>query len=179
VIRAAKGDKDRVTVLPESIHQSLKDHLSKVRIIWEEDRKNNIPGVFLPGALAKKYPNAAKEWIWFWVFPSFTLSRDPRTKIIRRHHISSSVLQKAVRRAAKDVELTKRVTVHTLRHSFATHLLENGQDIRTIQQLLGHANLQTTMIYTHVATKNRLGVKSPLDLQHEPPRTTKKVRQEE
>lgn len=102
MIRAAKGDKDRETVLPESIHHELKEHLAKVRRIWEEDRTNDVPGVHLPGTLAKKYPNASKEWIWYWVFPSYVLSVDPRTHIMRRHHISGSVLQKAVRRATKN-----------------------------------------------------------------------------
>jgi integron integrase len=164
VIRGAKGDKDRETVLPERLNDELKAHLAKVRRLWEQDRKRNIPGVQLPGALARKYPNASTEWIWFWVFPSVNLSIDPRSQITRRHHASGSMLQKSIRRAALDATLSKRVTVHTLRHSFATHLLESGHDIRTIQQLLGHSNVQTTMIYTHVATKNRLGVRSPLDL---------------
>jgi integron integrase len=163
MVRGAKGDKDRETVLPDRVHGALKDRLVKVRSLWEEDRRKDLPGVYLPGALAKKYPNAPKEWIWFWVFPSATISVDPRTQVMRRHHVSGSMLQKAVRRASVAAGISKRVTVHTLRHSFATHLLEDGTDIRTIQQLLGHTNLQTTMIYTHVATKNRLGVRSPLD----------------
>jgi len=162
-IRSGKGDKDRETVLPESLKNDLRKHLESVVTLFEKDRKDNVAGVELPGALERKYPNAGKEWSWQWVFPSGTLSVDPRTRQIRRHHIHPSCLQKETKRAALAAEFTKKVTVHTLRHSFATHLLEKGYDIRTIQELLGHTNVQTTMIYTHVATKNKLGVKSPLD----------------
>jgi integrase len=131
--------------------------------IHEKDRKNNIPGVQTPNALERKYPNAGKEWGWFWVFPSYKLSIDPLTKIVRRHHFFAGVLQRHIKKAGISAKIPKRVTVHTLRHSFATHLLESGYDIRTIQELLGHNDLRTTMVYTHVATINRLGVKSPLD----------------
>jgi integron integrase len=162
-VRAGKGDKDRETVLPDSLKNDLRKHLEKVRNLFEKDRKDNVAGVELPGALERKYPNAGKEWSWQWVFPSKTLSVDPRTGQIRRHHIHPSYLQREIKNAALAAELTKSVTVHTLRHSFATHLLEKGYDIRTIQELLGHTSVQTTMIYTHVATKNKLGVKSPLD----------------
>ena len=162
-VRAGKGDKDRVTILPESLKDDLRLHLDSVRQRFERDRADGVDGVYLPGALERKYPNAGKEWPWFWVFPSRSLSADPRSSIIRRHHFHNSGLQKQVKQAAIKAGLTKKVTVHTLRHSFATHLLENGYDIRTIQNLLGHANLQTTMIYTHVAGKNLLGVRSPLD----------------
>jgi len=158
-----KGDRVRETVLPESIKKDLSEHLDKVREIHKKDRKNDIAGVKLPDALERKLPNARKEWSWFWVFPSIKISLDPRTEIVRRHHVHSSNLQKQIKRAAKKAEIPKRVTVHSLRHSFATHLLENGQDIRTIQELLGHSSLQTTMIYTHVVSKNKLGVISPLD----------------
>jgi integron integrase len=153
MIRAGKGDKDRETLLPESLKHSLREHLDQVRRLFERDRKDNTAGVQLPGALERKYPNAGKEWRWQWVFPSKTLSIDPRSRQIRRHHIHSSNLQKHIREAAMKAGITKRVTVHTLRHSFATHLLEKGYDIRTIQELLGHASIQTTMIYTHVAKK--------------------------
>lgn len=163
-IRAGKGDKDRMTVLPESIRDPLRAHLEEVRTLYEKDRKDDIAGVYLPEALDRKYPNAGKEWIWYWVFPSKSLSVDPRSREVRRHHIHPSTLQKQIKSAAKKSNIPKPVTVHTLRHSFATHLLENGYDIRTIQELLGHANVQTTMIYTHVAGKNRLGVRSPLDI---------------
>ncbi|MEW5948293.1 MAG: integron integrase [Thermodesulfobacteriota bacterium] len=162
-VRAGKGDKDRETVLPESLKNDLRKHLEKVRNLFEKDRRDNVAGVELPGALERKYPNAGKEWSWQWVFPSKWLSVDPRTRQIRRHHIHPNNLQKQIKQAAIEAGLTKRVTVHTLRHSFATHLLEKGYDIRTIQELLGHTSVQTTMIYTHVATKNKLGVKSPLD----------------
>jgi integrase len=125
-------------------------------------RKNDVPCVQLPHAFEQKSPNAGKEWAWFWVFPSNNLSIDPQTKIVRRHHVFRGNLQKLIKQAAINANIPKRITVHTLRHSFATHLLENGHDIRTIQDLLGHTDLNTTMIYTHVANKNRLGVKSPL-----------------
>jgi integron integrase len=162
-VRAGKGDKDRMTVLPESIKERLREHLEHVRDLYEKDVSSGVDGVVLPDALSRKYPNAGKEWVWYWVFPSRDLSVDPRARVIRRHHVHLNTLQKAVKAAAEKAGLSKRVTVHTLRHSFATHLLEKGYDIRTIQELLGHSNVQTTMIYTHVATRNRLGVKSPLD----------------
>ncbi|MEA1884655.1 MAG: integron integrase [Thermotogota bacterium] len=163
IVRAGKGDKDRQTVLPESLKDQLREHLEGVRKLYEKDRKEDVAGVWLPGALERKYPNAGKEWGWQWIFPSQSLSVDPRTRIVRRHHIHPNTLQRNIRRAAYKIGLTKTVTVHTLRHSFATHLLEKGYDIRTIQELLGHVNLQTTMIYTHVMSKNKLGVRSPLD----------------
>ena len=163
-VRSGKGDKDRQTVFPESLKNDFRRHLEKVRELYEKDRTDDIDGVCLPNALERKYINAGKEWIWQWVFPSKSLSVDPRTKKIRRHHIHPNTLQKQIKKAALNAGLTKRITVHTLRHSFATHLLEKGYGIRTIQELLGHSSVQTTMIYTHVASKNKLGVKSPLDL---------------
>jgi integron integrase len=162
-VRSGKGDKDRRTVLPEVLKADLIGHLSELRSIYEQDREKEINGVWLPGALDKKYPNAGKEWAWFWVFPSKSLSIDPRTNLVRRHHVHPVLLQKAFKAAVGKAGITKQASVHTLRHSFATHLLETGYDIRTIQELLGHQNLQTTMIYTHVASKNILGVRSPLD----------------
>lgn len=163
IVRSGKGDKDRRTVLPEALKDDFIKHLSEIRSLYDEDRKNEIAGVWLPGALEKKYPNAGKEWGWFWVFPSKSLSIDPRSNIVRRHHVHPALLQKAFKVAVGKAGITKQASVHTLRHSFATHLLEKGYDIRTIQELLGHQNLQTTMIYTHVASKNVLGVRSPLD----------------
>jgi integron integrase len=163
IVRSGKGNKDRRTVLPEILKPLITQQILHARKLHELDRKNAVAGVFLPDALSRKYPTANKEWKWFWVFPSKSLSVDPRTNIARRHHAHPATLQKAFKNAVVKANITKQASIHTLRHSFATHLLENGYDIRTIQELLGHNNLQTTMIYTHVAGKNILGVKSPLD----------------
>ncbi len=163
IVRSGKGDKDRRTVLPDSLLPKLREHLQTIRKLYQEDRRKNLPGVALPGALERKYLRAGKEWGWFWLFPSKSLSVDPRSHTVRRHHLDPSTLQKTFRTAVKKTNISKKATVHSLRHSFATHLLEKGYDIRTIQELLGHQNLQTTMIYTHVARRNVLGVRSPLD----------------
>jgi integron integrase len=163
IVRAGKGDKDRRTVLPETLVEELARQQDAARQLYDADRKQGLPGVALPEALARKYPNAAGEWPWFWLFPAPSLSVDPRSLTVRRHHLHPSSLQNAFKNAVKKTGLSKPASIHTLRHSFATHLLERGTDIRTVQELLGHANLQTTMIYTHVARPDILKVKSPLD----------------
>mgnify|MGYP000858766624 FL=1 len=164
IVRSGKGDKDRRTVFPGRLRDELINHLSAVRTLYERDREQDFNGVCLPKALERKYPNAGKEWAWFWVFPARGISTDPRSGIIRRHHQHPSMLQRAFRDALRSTGIAKPATIHTLRHSFATHLLEGGTDIRTIQDLLGHADPRTTMIYTHVASKNTLEVISPLDV---------------
>jgi len=162
-IRAGKGDKDRTTLLPTSVCEDLQHHLQRVRLLFDKDVSQGNANVWLPGALAKKYPNAPKSWEWQYVFSSKSLSRDPQSGELRRHHMDSSGLQKVIRAAARKIGMNKRVTTHTLRHSFATHLLESGTNIRVVQKLLGHADVKTTEIYTHVLQKNLDAVKSPLD----------------
>jgi len=162
-IRAGKGDKDRTTLLPVSVRDALRQHLRKVREIFEIDLRDGHANVWLPVALAKKYPNAPKSWEWQYVFPSKSLSKDPQSGEMRRHHVNESGLQKAIRSARSKADINKRVTSHTLRHSFATHLLESGANIRVVQKLLGHADVKTTEIYTHVLQQNLGAVISPLD----------------
>lgn len=162
-VRDTKSDRDRVTILPQSLVIPLQEHLAQVRKLYEADRAGNLPGVSLPDAIERKYRNAAREWRWQWVFPSRVLSTDPRSGKTRRHHMHETGLQKAVRAAATRSGIHKRVGCHTLRHSFATHLLEGGYDIRTVQELLGHKNVETTMIYTHVLKRGGRAVHSPLD----------------
>lgn len=160
---AGKGDKDRVTVLPGKLVPALREHLAKLRNLWQADRKVGLPGVWLPEGLDRKFPKAGVSWEWQWLFPSREAGVDPATGIRRRHHVTDSAFQRAVLAGARKAGLTKRVTPHVLRHSFATHLLESGTDIRTVQELLGHASVETTQIYTHVMQKPGLGVRSPLD----------------
>jgi integron integrase len=163
VVREGKGDKDRVVMLPSSLREGLKTQLARVRVMWESDRAAGQPGVWMPDALDRKYPKAGEEWAWMWVFPARRLSVDPRSGIERRHHAHETAVQRAVKSAALLAHIDKRVGCHTLRHSFATHLLERGTDLRSVQELLGHLSVETTQIYTHVMRQPGIGVLSPLD----------------
>ncbi len=163
-VRDGKGGKDRFTILPEKLAEPLQKHLASVKIQHENDLKAGLGAVLLPFAFDGKHSSAAREWKWQYVFPSPKISRDPRTGKLGRHHLSESGLQKAVKIGLNKAAVEKHASCHTLRHSFATHLLQNGSDIRTIQDLLGHKELTTTMIYTHVLQQNKLGVRSPLDV---------------
>jgi integron integrase len=173
MVHGGKGDKDRSTMLPDKLKVELQQHLERVKLIHAEDLRKGLGAVWLPEGLARKYPSAAREWGWQWVFPAKGLAIDPESlpsgahgasrPALRRHHVKEDTLQRAVKQACARVGLTKNVSPHTLRHSFATHLLESGTDIRTLQDLLGHKNVATTQIYTHVMQKPGLGVRSPLD----------------
>jgi integron integrase len=163
IVRDTKGMKDRITVLPGNVKTSLSTHLERVRLIHNDDLAKGYGSVYLPYALERKYPKAGFEWVWQYVFPAESRSSDPRSGVVRRHHVSEHSLQRAVKEAARVAGIDKRVSVHTFRHCFATHLLEANYDIRTVQELLGHKDVSTTMIYTHVLNKPGLSVRSPLD----------------
>ena len=163
VVRDGKGEQDRVTMLPESLRELLHHQIDRVVYFHQLDQKENVPGVFIPYSIEKKYPNVGKKLGWYFIFPGNSLSKDPTTGIIRRHHVHESNIQRAVKKAISRAEIYKQAGCHTFRHSFATHLLENGYNIRSVQELLGHKEVRTTMIYTHVMQKGPLAVKSPLD----------------
>ena len=162
-VREAKGGKDRVVMLPQVLATPMSEQLDKARAVWTADRAAQQPGVETPHALDRKYPRAGETWAWFWVFPSPTLATDPRSGVIRRHHLYEQRLQRALKLAVTEAGIAKPVSVHTLRHSFATHLLQAGTDIRTVQELLGHSDVSTTMIYTHVLKMAAGATRSPLD----------------
>ncbi len=165
LLRRAKGDKDRAAPLPEAVRAPLREHLERVRALHARDLAAGFGAVALPGALAAKYPGAPYEWGWQWVFPATRRYFDPGARTQRRHHLHETVIQRAVKRAVASAGIAKPASCHTLRHSFATHLLESGTDIRTLQELLGHASVATTMVYTHVLNRGAAGVRSPLDFE--------------
>ena len=163
VVREGKGNKDRVTMLPERLVEPLRAHLAQRRSLWESDVAKGTADVFLPDALSVKFPNAAKEWGWQYVFAATSFSRDPKSGAVRRHHIDENTIQRQVKQASLKAGIARPASPHVLRHSFATHLIEAGYDIRTVQELLGHSDVSTTMIYTHVLNRGGRGVRSPLD----------------
>ncbi len=163
IVRDSKGMESRVTMLPQNVVDQLKEHLQQVKRTHQQDLERGYGETFLPFALQKKYPNAAKEWIWQYVFPAGRIAKDPRSELMCRYHLHESGMQKTLKQAVKIAKIEKRIGCHTFRHSFATHLLQNGYDIRTVQELLGHKDVKTTMIYTHVLNRGGKGVISPLD----------------
>jgi site-specific recombinase XerD len=162
-VRDGKGAKDRFTVLADGVVAPLQEHLERVRLIHGRDLRDGHGAVYLPGALDRKYPQAAREWGWQYVFPAQSMSKDPRSGAVRRHHVDEATIHRAIKAAASRGGIVKRVSSHTFRHSFATHALQRGADIRTIQELLGHNDVSTTMIYTHVLRAGGSGMRSPLD----------------
>jgi integron integrase len=163
IVRDSKGMESRVTMLPQNVVDQLKEHLQQVKRTHQQDLERGYGETFLPFALQKKYPNAAKEWIWQYVFPASRIAKDPRSELMCRYHLHESGMQKTLKQAVRIAKIEKRIGCHTFRHSFATHLLQNGYDIRTVQELLGHKDVKTTMIYTHVLNRGGKGVISPLD----------------
>ncbi len=164
VVRDGKGGKDRTVMLPDRLLEPLRDQFERARMLWEKDRSDGVEGVWMPGALSLKYPRQGQTWAWQWVFPADDLGECPRSGVVRRHHVQDQAFQRAFKRAVQLSQLAKPATPHTLRHSFATHLLQSRYDIRTVQELLGHADVSTTMIYTHVLKVGGGGVQSPLDV---------------